>query len=103
MFKVPSDSQSLSIRLTRLDGVTAGSLASFPQNLVGSRSAPSAISRSRMALFEHEWIAAGFEIPGIALQYDISNRSVVEGEPILALGEDGARDQANEGRLHRNR
>jgi hypothetical protein len=53
-------------------------------------------AQRRMTLLEHEWVAAGFEIFGIALEHDIGSSGVVDGESVLALGEDGARDQANE-------
>ncbi|HEU0016896.1 MAG TPA: hypothetical protein VFQ31_00830 [Methyloceanibacter sp.] len=49
-----------------------------------------------MALFEHERLAAGVERCGIAFEYRCRSGIVVDGKSVLALGEDGARDQPHE-------
>jgi hypothetical protein len=49
-----------------------------------------------MALLEHERLAAGLERCGIALKHSCRGGTVVDDEPVLALGEDSTRDQSDE-------
>jgi hypothetical protein len=50
----------------------------------------------RMALFEHERLAARSKRSGIAFEHGRRRGAVVNGEEVLSLGEHGARDQPHE-------
>jgi hypothetical protein len=52
--------------------------------------------KSRVALLQHEGIAAGFERLGITFEHGGRHEVLVDGQALPAFGDDGARDRADE-------